>query len=347
MKRCPTCSRVYDDDELRFCLDDGTNLVDRPSAELAPPTLVLPESQLHTPTMKGPPPHLYLPRQSDADQKAGAPQRKARPLLWVGVVILLLVVGSGALITGLLIYKSRSPLKWHLVLAVDSSMPDRSAAAQQAATVIESRLNALGLSNFRVSPATNGQITVDLPSVPDPERLKRLISTLGKLELSRVVSPSNPSPVQSYPTKDEAIASLNDNRAIPGDRRVLPYLDTDGRTAEKWVIVESPAIVTGTDIRTASAAPDHSGPENYQVVFSLKQTGADKFGAWTRANINQYLGVVLNDEVKSVAYIRSQITDQGVITGSFNKQAAEDLALILQAGPLPAKVQFLEERIDK
>ena len=46
--------------------------------------------------------------------------------------------------------------------------------------------------------------------------------------------------------------------------------------------------------------------------------GAEKFGAWTGANINEYMGVVLNDEVKSIAYIKSQIYDQGEISGRFH-----------------------------
>ena len=83
-------------------------------------------------------------------------------------------------------------------------------------------------------------------------------------------------------------------------------------------MVKSPPIVTGTDLRTASAIADRGGgKENYSISFSLKPDGAAKFGAWTGANINEYLGVVLNDEVKSIAYIKSQIFDQGEITGTF------------------------------
>jgi preprotein translocase subunit SecD len=76
----------------------------------------------------------------------------------------------------------------------------------------------------------------------------------------------------------------------------------------------------------------------------LKPAGADKFGAWTGQNINQYMGVVLNDEVKSVAYIKSQISDSGEISGNFTKQAADDLSLTLRSGALPARISFNEER---
>jgi preprotein translocase subunit SecD len=110
-------------------------------------------------------------------------------------------------------------------------------------------------------------------------------------------------------------------------------------------VVESPPIVNGSDLRTASAA--RSDGEDYQIQFSLNKAGAAKFGAWTGANINEYLGVVLNDEVKSIAYIKSQISDQGVISGRFTRQSAEDLALVLRSGALPVPLKFVEEYLDK
>jgi len=54
--------------------------------------------------------------------------------------------------------------------------------------------------------------------------------------------------------------------------------------------------------------------------------------------------VVLNGEVKSIAFIKSQIFDSGQITGRFSKQSAEDLALTLRSGALPAPIEYLEER---
>ena len=111
--------------------------------------------------------------------------------------------------------------------------------------------------------------------------------------------------------------------------------------AKRWVVVKSPPIVTGSDLRTAAAVADPGGGKtNYTISFSLKPDGAAKFGAWTGSNINEYLGVVLNDEVKSIAYIKSQIFDQGEITGRFTKQSAEDLALVLRAGALPVPVKI-------
>jgi preprotein translocase subunit SecD len=56
------------------------------------------------------------------------------------------------------------------------------------------------------------------------------------------------------------------------------------------------------------------------------------------------MGVVLNDEVKSIAYIKGAIYDEGQITGSFTKESAENLALTLRSGALPAEIEYQEER---
>ena len=110
------------------------------------------------------------------------------------------------------------------------------------------------------------------------------------------------------------------------------------------MVVESPAIINGSELRSAAATQAQGGGDSYQISFALKPSGADKFGAWTGANINEYMGVVLNDEVKSIAYIKGQIHDQGEISGRFTKQSAEDLALTLRSGALPAPIEYLEER---
>src|SRR5439155_20934556 len=143
---------------------------------------------------------------------------------------------------------------------------------------------------------------------------------------------------------------------MPANRRVFPYIEraelanragqnaTNPQKPTKWVVVESPAIIDGAELRTASAIQGRAGSDEYEIQFSLKKTGADKFGTWTGANINEYMGVVLNDEVRSIAFIKSQIFDTGEITGNFSKETADDLALTLKSGALPAAIQYTEER---
>lgn len=352
MKRCPTCSRVYDDVNLRFCLDDGTELVNKPPETPDPQTLVMPTSPEGQPTISAfqPPPPPPPPA---ATVSAFKSKRQRNVIVWILVLGLGLPFIGGAIAAGWMMLH-KQPLTWHLVLEVDSSAPDRSVAVKQTVNVIDSRLNALGLKNYEVRPEgdpATGRIVVNLPATDDPERVKRIIGTWGKLELVHVISPPSPMSVQTFATREEAAASFASSDGAEQTRRVLPYADRDEvitSAAKKWVVVKSPPIVTGNDLRNAEAVADPGGREgNYAITFSLKPDGAAKFGAWTGANINQYIGVVLNDEVKSTAYIKSQIFDQAEITGRFTKQSAEDLALVLRAGALPVPVRFVEETVDK
>jgi preprotein translocase subunit SecD len=228
-------------------------------------------------------------------------------------------------------------------------------ATEQAKRIIESRLDAVGVAEplvQRHGSQSSHQILVQMPGIQDPERVKELLKGESRLELVHVVSPPSPAPVQTYQTKEEAEASLGGN--VPTNRKVLEYSERTEPTAaaqpaptdkpKQWVVVEWPPVVDGSELRNAAATQARGGSADYQIAFSFKPTGAEKFGAWTGANINQYMGVVLNDEVKSIAYIKSQIFDQGEISGRFTKTSADDLALTLRSGALPAPIEYQEER---
>src|SRR5256885_826909 len=250
---------------------------------------------------------------------------------------------------------SGNTIVWSLPPSAQTRIAEQ--ATEQAQRIIESRLDAVGVAEplvQRHGSHSSHQILVQMPGIQDPERVKQLLKAESKLELVHVVSPPSPSSAQTYNTEEEAKASLGGT--VPTNRRVLPYAERNEPTAggqasdaqnqppKKWVVVESPAIINGSELRSAAATQAQGGGDSYQISFALKPSGADKFGAWTGANINEYMGVVLNDEVKSIAYIKGQIHDQGEISGRFTKQSADDLALTLRSGALPAPIEYLEER---
>ena len=237
-----------------------------------------------------------------------------------------------------------------LTVEIEATPGERAAALNETIAVLESRLNAVGVSNFEVKPygdPANGRILISIFGAANPGRLKSLITAAGKLELAHVISPPSPMPCQTFVTKEAAIASLNQPATNPENRRVLPYIERaeiaggQNKLTNKWVIIELPAIITASDLRTASAAK--ASGEEYVIRFALKATAAERFAAWTAANINQYLGVVLNDEVRSIAFIKSPISDQGEISGHFTQQSAEDLALVLKSGSLPFPIKVVNE----
>lgn len=251
---------------------------------------------------------------------------------------------------------SGDTISWSMTQAAQRTLADN--ATTQALNIIDSRINALGIAEPTLQThgaQSSHQILLQMPGVQDPERIKQILKVESRLELVHVIGPPSPAPATTYPTEAEAIASLNSAGTVPPNRKVVAYQErvekTENSTTpnqqkpKQYVVVEVPAIIEGSELRNASAIPAQGGrADDYEINFSLKKAGAEKFGAWTGSHINEYMGVVLNDEVRSIAYIRSQIFDSGQITGRFTKQSAEDLALTLRSGALPAPIEYLEER---
>lgn len=250
---------------------------------------------------------------------------------------------------------SGNTIRWTLPSQIQQVLKIQ--AVDQAMKIIESRINAFGVKEPTLQKhgaESSGQILLQMPGVDDPERIKNLIGAESNLALMKVVSQPNPQPVQTYPTEEAAKQSLGGT--VPPTRRILPYADKDEPTnkssnaspdankPKQFVVVEYPAIVDGSELREASAGSRTGSDRDFEISFSLKPAGAQKFGDWTGKNINNYMAVVLNGEVKSAAFIKSQIFDQGQITGRFTKESAEDLALTLKSGALPAKIEYQEER---
>lgn len=240
-------------------------------------------------------------------------------------------------------------------------------ATEQAYKIIDNRLNATGVAEPTLQyhgAQGSHQILLQMPGIQDPDRVKKLLTVESKLELVHVVDPRDPSPdspsnapitAPQFETEAEAIQALGGT--VPPNRRVLQYAERDEPATastqpadpnapkpKKWVVVVSPPVVDGTELRNASAGQGRAGGENFEINFQLKKSGADKFGPWTTSHINKNMGVVLNNEVKSIAYIKGAIYDEGQITGSFTEESANDLALTLRSGALPAEIEYQEER---
>ena len=250
---------------------------------------------------------------------------------------------------------SGNTITWTLTNSAARALSQQ--ATEQAYNTIDRRINEFGVAEptlqYHGAQGSN-QILLQMPGEQNPERVKKQLTVASKLELVHVVSPPSPSPVQTYATKEEAIASLGGT--VPANRDVLPYTDRDepatagGDSADpaapspdKWVVVEKPAIIEGKELSRADAVQDR-GANDFMINFSLKPAGAQKFGEWTGQNVNQYMGAVLDGKVKSVAFIKSQIFDSGQISGRFTQESAEDLARTLRSGSLLAPIQYQEER---
>jgi preprotein translocase subunit SecD len=129
---------------------------------------------------------------------------------------------------------------------------------------------------------------------------------------------------------------------------VLPYgsqlfgTRPDAEGKREWYLVSGRPVIRGADLRNARVAPGNT--EGPITLFTLTQDAAARFERFTRANINKRSAIVLDQEILSAPVIEDAIRDSGQIRGARNMQEAEDLALNLRSGALPAAIEVIQER---
>lgn len=213
------------------------------------------------------------------------------------------------------------------------------AAVTQAQQTIERRVNELGVAEPLIArQGTNDdQLLVQLPGVTDVERAKGVIQSTALLELKLVEQGPAPS--------REALLQAT-NGQEPPNTEVLPGIEGRAAAGERpqavFFLVRKVPIITGRDLRGAKQGPDSFNQP--AVHFSLKADAASKFAKATGENINRRLAIVLDRSVVSAPNIESRIADEGQISGSFTMQEAEDLALKLRSGALPASLTYLQQQ---
>ncbi|MBZ9846398.1 protein translocase subunit SecDF [Mesorhizobium sp. CA14] len=201
-----------------------------------------------------------------------------------------------------------------------------STALSQAIEVVERRVNALGTTEPIVQRQGDDRILVQVPGLQNPQRLKDIIGQTAKLTFQMVDT--------SVPVQD-AIK----NRPPPGDS--VLYSQDDPPVP---YLVENRVIVSGEDL--SNATPTYNSQTNEPVVsFTFNSRGATRFGQATQQNVGKPFAIVLDNQVISAPVIREPILGgSGQISGNFTAESANDLAVLLRAGALPAKLTIIEER---
>ena len=198
---------------------------------------------------------------------------------------------------------------------------------QQSIEIIRRRVDELGTTEPTIQRQGEKRILVQVPGLDDPERLKALLGQTAKMNFHLVDQTINGYDV------------VGGKRPPAGSR--LVYTDTE---PEVPYVIRRRAIVSGERLVDASVGFDQqtNAPE---VNFRFDTLGGRKFGEVTQANIGRPFAIVLDDKVISAPIIQSAILGgSGRITGNFSVQEANDLAILLRAGALPAPMSILEER---
>jgi len=217
----------------------------------------------------------------------------------------------------------------------------REQSVDQAINTIRNRIDQLGVGEVNIQkhggPGEN-EILVQLPGVNDPARVKNIMQSTAQLELKIV---------ESGPFPTQAAAAQNYGGGVPDTLEIRPSAERDPSTsADTYYVVQRIAAITGRDLKGAFPSRDDNGRP--AVSFNLNADGAQRFGRVTEQNVNRQLAIVLDKRIQSAPRINSRITDSGIITGGptgFEPQAAQDLALKLRSGALPASIKYLNEEV--
>jgi preprotein translocase subunit SecD len=208
----------------------------------------------------------------------------------------------------------------------------RDLSVRQARETIQNRVDELGLAEPTIQrQGTGNRIIVELPGVENPDRIKNIIKTTALLEWRLVLG--GPAPDRETLLQDLGGEVPPDAEILRGDPQ---------RTEGGYYLVSKIAPVTGKDLINARRSTDEWN--NPAVLFTLNAEAGRRFYDFTSENLNKNLSIILDGKIQEVAVIRDRIPDRGIIHGTYTIEEADDLALILRAGPLPASVRYLEER---
>lgn len=206
----------------------------------------------------------------------------------------------------------------------------RNDIVNQSIEVVRRRIDQLGTKEPAIARQGDDRIVVQVPGLSDPDRLIKLLGTTAKMTFQLVDQNANAAEAQKgiVPIGDELLYEDNPQKGAPP----IPY------------VLEKRVIVSGDRLT------DAQGTFNQQnggavVTFRFDSVGARQFGNATKENVGRLFAIVLDNKVIEAPVIREPILGgSGEISGSFTIQTANDLAVLLRAGALPAPLKPLERR---
>ncbi len=197
---------------------------------------------------------------------------------------------------------------------------------EQSIEIVRRRIDETGTREPSIQREGTNRIVVQLPGLNDPERIKNLLGKTAKLTFRMV--------------NDDPLLANNPSgmRTAPAGYEVLQSNEKDGRSE----IVSRRIVLTGEMLTDAQANFQDGMPV---VSFAFDNVGGRKLAEISSQNVGKRFAIVLDNKVISAPVFREPITGgRGVISGNFTTESAQDLALLLRAGALPAPLVVMEER---
>lgn len=197
-------------------------------------------------------------------------------------------------------------------------------AVTQSIDIVRRRIDELGTKEPQIQQQGIDRIVIQLPGVQDPSEIKALMGKTAKMTFHLVDEETTPQAAQMGKLSPDSMLMTGDETG--------------------YIVLKRSVVVGGESLEDARQTYDESGAP--AVSFSFKSMGAKKFANATRENVGRRLAIVLDGKVISAPAINTPITGgKGIITGNFTVQSANDLALLLRSGALPAPLIVAEERV--
>ncbi|NBC34756.1 MAG: protein translocase subunit SecD [Alphaproteobacteria bacterium] len=214
-------------------------------------------------------------------------------------------------------------------LTEDAYTEIRNNAVNQSIEIVRRRIDELGTTEPIIQRQGANRILVQVPGLEDPQRVKDLLGRTARLTFHMLDETAS---VQAALQGD-----------VPPGSMLLPSSETGPQgEPEQHYVVRRRISVSGEHLTDAQATFQQGQPV---VSFTFDTVGGRRFGDVTAENVGRFLSIVLDGEVISAPRINSPILGgRGIIEGGFTVQTANDLALLLRAGALPAELVVLEER---
>lgn len=218
-----------------------------------------------------------------------------------------------------------------LSFSEDAVTEQRRAAVEQSIEIVRRRIDETGTREPTIQQQGDDRILLQLPGVDDPERVKRLLGRTAKMTFHLL-------------DNNGSVEEAKRGRIPPG-AMLLPAQASSRSQGQASHYLVRRRVAVGGD-RLVDSQPSFDSQTNAPVVnFRFDTLGAKKFGEITARNVGRPFAVVLDKEVITAPVIREPILGgSGQISGNFTVPEAQELALLLRAGALPAPLTILEER---
>jgi preprotein translocase subunit SecD len=220
-------------------------------------------------------------------------------------------------------------------------------------SVVENRVNGLGVSEPVVQTVGSDQILVQLPGVNDPQEAERVLGGTAQLDF-REQKPGTEAqlPIElqiraGLQQQQEQLRASGDEKAIAENQAAIE------RSNEAIAKLFAPAKLTGKNLKDAGYQPAQNSNSNlWEVTLRFDAQGGEGFAELTKnlAGTGRSIGIFLDNALISSPTVPPEFAQTGitggsaVITGNFTAQSSRELAVQLRGGALPVPVEIVENR---